>query len=144
MWFTKLYIYTQPLRTSRIRHKVKFQVDSNKFEFSVCLLLNLLLSTLNSKLALLFTHSLREDNWIHTLPKSINTRPGFELGSPYQFPTTVAITPQACAHAYIYAHTHTHTQIDIYIYIYIYIYICYHYYYCNININIKRPQISYR
>ena len=51
--------------------------------------------------ALLFTHSWRENDWIHTFPKGISavkcnqSRPGFELVSPCPFPTTITITPQA-------------------------------------------------
>ena len=48
-----------------------------------------------------FTHSWRENNWIHTFPKGISaekcnqSRPGFELVSPCPFPTTITITPRA-------------------------------------------------
>ena len=50
--------------------------------------------------ALLFTHSWRENNWIHTFPKSISAMwnaisPGFELVSPCPIPATITITPRA-------------------------------------------------
>ena len=44
--------------------------------------------------------------------------PGFELGSPYPFPTMITIKQL------IHTHTHTRTHTHTYIYIYIYIYIC--------------------
>ena len=49
----------------------------------------------------LFTHSWRENNWIHTFPKvkyfvkCNQPRPGFELMSPCPLPTAITITPRA-------------------------------------------------
>ena len=37
----------------------------------------------------------RENNWIHTFVKCDQPRPGFELVSPWLFPTTRTITPRA-------------------------------------------------
>ena len=49
---------------------------------------------------LLFTHSWRENNWIHTFPKGISAMwnaisPGFELVLPCPIPATITITPLA-------------------------------------------------
>ena len=49
-------------------------------------------------LALLFTHSWRENNWIYTFLKGISAMwnaicPGFELVSPCPIPATITITP---------------------------------------------------
>ena len=57
------HIY-QPLRSGRIWHKVNFEAEFNRFEFRVL--------PLQDKPALLFTHSWRENNWIHTFPKDIS------------------------------------------------------------------------
>ena len=60
----------QPLRTSRIWHKVNFfKAEFNRFEFRVFLLLDQLPHQgWRTQSALLFTHSWRENNWIHTFP----------------------------------------------------------------------------
>ena len=54
-----------------------------------------------------FTHSWRENNWIHTFPKGISSMwnaisPGFELVSPCPIPATITITPRALPQIYIY------------------------------------------
>ena len=55
---------------------------------------------LRTQSTLLFTHSWRENNWIHTFPKGISAMwnaisPEFELVSPCPIPTTITITPRA-------------------------------------------------
>ena len=92
-----LILFTNPLRSGRIWHKVNFQVEFNRFEFRVFLLLDKLPHQgWRIQFVLLFTHSWRENNWIHTFPKcyvKCNQSPlGFELVSPCPFPTTITIT----------------------------------------------------
>ena len=91
----QVYIYL-PVCTNRMLHKVKFMSSltgiNSKFSFSktVC----------HTKAALLLTHTTRENNWIHTLPKGISAyvkckqfRLWFKLESSSSVPTTVTITP---------------------------------------------------
>ena len=69
----QITIFTQPLRSGRIWHKVIFWAKSNRFEFRVFLLLDLLPHQgWSTQSVLLFTHSWRESNWIHTFPKGIS------------------------------------------------------------------------
>ena len=68
-----IHIY-QPLRSGRIRHKVSFKAEFNRLEFRVLLLLNSLPHQgWRTQSVLLFTHSWRENIWIHTFPKGIST-----------------------------------------------------------------------
>ena len=105
-WLTlSIIIFTQPLRSVRIWHKVNsFKVECNRFEFRVFLLLDLLPHQgWRTQSALPFTHSWRENNWIHTFPKGISAMwnaisPGFELVSLCPIPATITITPRAPQH----------------------------------------------
>ena len=65
------YLPTPPL--GRILHKVNFQAEFNRFQFRVFLLQDKLPHQgWRTQSAQLFTHSWRENNWIHTFPKGIN------------------------------------------------------------------------
>ena len=58
---------------------------------------------LKNQAALLFTHSWKENNWIHTFPKGISAMwktISLILVSPCPFPTTITITPLATQFKY--------------------------------------------
>ena len=55
------------------QHKVNFFVELTRLEFRAFLLLDwLLYQSKRSQSTLQFTHRWRENNWIHTFPKSIS------------------------------------------------------------------------
>ena len=64
----------QPLRSGRIWHKDNFKAEFDGFEFRVFLFLDLLPHQgWRTQSVLLFTHSWRENHWIHTFPKGISS-----------------------------------------------------------------------
>ena len=70
----------------------------NRFEFRVVLLLDKLPHQgWRTQSVLLFTHSWRENNWIHTFPKGISAMwNAISLAQDLNsFPTTITITPRA-------------------------------------------------
>ena len=99
-----IYIFTNPFAWAGCVRQDQFL---SRFEFRVCLLLDWLPNQGGqTQTILLFNHSWKDNIWIHTLTRCINTSwnqplTGFEIVSPCPFPTTI-------------------TYIYIYIYIYIY------------------------
>ena len=80
-----LYQIRQSHRTSKIRHKVNFFTEFNRFALRVLLLLDQLPYQIKrTQSALLFTLYWKKDSWMNTFPKGISkqSRPGFELRSP--------------------------------------------------------------
>ena len=66
-------IFTQPLRSGRIWHKVNFLSGVQQVWIQSCPSFRLVASPrLKNQSALLFIHSWRENNWIHTFPKGIS------------------------------------------------------------------------
>ena len=63
-------IFTETLHSGRIWHKVNFLAEFNGFEFSKT---SCLAKAEEPSLSYYFTHSWRENNWIHTFPKGISS-----------------------------------------------------------------------
>ena len=67
-----LIIFTNPSSRAGYDTRSIFKAEFNRFEFRVFCLLDLLpYQGWRTQSALLFTHSWRENNWIHTFPKGI-------------------------------------------------------------------------
>ena len=67
-------IYPTPPLGQDMRQAQFFKAEFNWFEFRVCLLIDKLHHQgWRNRSLLLFTHSWRENNWIHTFPKGIST-----------------------------------------------------------------------
>ena len=107
-WWWWWYIYTNPSARTGCGTRSIFKRSStglnSEFSFSQT---GCLTKAKRTQSAQLLTDYWKENNWIHTVPKCYQLRPGIELVSMFPFPMTITILPRA-----------------IYIYIYIYMCVC--------------------
>ena len=94
-----MYVFINPFRTSRMRHKVSFLAEFNNLETSVLLLLDWLSNQGAKEPSLPNNLPIARGRIIGYIPflccgKCCQPRLGFGLASPCLFSTTVSITPR--------------------------------------------------
>ena len=124
-----IHIY-QPLHSRRIWHEVNlFKAEFNRFVFRVFhLWAGLVNQSWRTQSALLFTHSWRENNRIHTFPKGISVM--WNAISLVQVWTHVAMSIYYNNNHYmmdtsiIHTHTYTCTYISLCVCVSVYVCVC--------------------
>ena len=101
----KVYVYLTPPH-ERMGHLVNFLKEFNRFEIRVFLLLDRYYTKVKEPSLPQYCSHCRKENACLSLGykcyvKSKLSRPGFELGSPCPFPTTINATPPCLTRFYL-------------------------------------------